>query len=144
MLVKNGPAHVAICAAALLVLSGVFMTALAAEAYGQGVFEIRTYTTHPGKLGDLHNRFRNHTNPLFVKHGMRLIGYWTPTETPTFQNTLIYILAYPSREAREKSWKAFLADPVWKLAYTNSIKNGKLVAAVEATFLDATEYSPLQ
>ena len=29
-------------------------------------------------------------------------------------NKLIYVVAYPSRDAREKSWKAFGADPEWK------------------------------
>ena len=46
------------------------------------LFEIRTYTTHEGRLEALHKRFREHTNSIFVKHGMSLIGYWTPTEGP--------------------------------------------------------------
>ena len=64
-------------------------------------FEIRTYTTHEGKLPDLHKRFREHTNKLFQKQGMELIGYWTPADGDEAENTLVYILAYPSREARE-------------------------------------------
>jgi len=38
------------------------------------VFELRTYYAHPGKMEALHARFRDHTNKLFVKHGMTLIG----------------------------------------------------------------------
>ena len=59
------------------------------------VFEMRTYIAAPGKLDDLNARFRDHTNKLFVKHGMELIGYWTPAADPAAKNTLIYILAYP-------------------------------------------------
>ena len=44
------------------------------------IYEMRTYTTHPGKLDDLHNRFRKHTNGFFIKHGMTLVGYWTLDE----------------------------------------------------------------
>ena len=132
-------------AAMLLVLvGGVLVNPPAAGADSHGVFEMRVYTTHPGKLGDLHNRFSQHTNSLFVKHGMRLIGYWTPTDGPESENTLIYILAYPSREAREKSWKAFGSDPDWKAAYAASIENGKLVKKVDSTFMNATGYSPIQ
>ena len=44
------------------------------------VFELRTYYAHPGKMEALHARFRDHTNKLFVKHGMTLIGYWSPLD----------------------------------------------------------------
>ena len=44
------------------------------------IFEFRTYTAAPGKLEDLHNRFRNHTLGLFEKHGITSIGYWVPME----------------------------------------------------------------
>ena len=82
----------------------------------QRFFEMRTYVAAPGKLDALNARFRSHTNKLFVKHGMELIGYWTPTEGPSAQNTLVYILAYPDKESREKSWKAFLhiKKKMWK------------------------------
>ena len=41
-----------------------------AQAQTTRVFELRTYTTHEGKLDDLLARFRNHTTKLFEKHGM--------------------------------------------------------------------------
>lgn len=128
----------------LLLLVGFFLSSYTALAGSHRIFEMRIYTTHPGKLDNLHDRFKNHTNSLFVKHGMRLIGYWTPTETPKSENTLIYILSYPNHAARKKSWEAFLADPSWQDTFKNSIKNGKLVKEINSTFLNATEYSPIQ
>ena len=107
-------------------------------------FEMRTYYAAEGKLDALHARFRNHTNKLFVKHGMTLVGYWTPTDGPESKNTLVYILAYPSREARDASWKAFAADPDWKAAKDASEKDGKLVDKVESKFLAPTDYSPIK
>jgi hypothetical protein len=104
------------------------------------LFELRTYYAHPGKLESLQARFREHTTKLFEKHGMTNIGYWTPIENP--ENQLIYILAYPSREAREKSWQAFLADPEWKKAAQESEASGPLVAKSDKVFLTATDYSP--
>ena len=77
-----------------LLLSWQAATVSAAE---HRIFEIRTYTAHPGRLDALHKRFREQTNSIFVKHGMSLIGYWTPADGPESKNTLVYILAYPSR-----------------------------------------------
>ena len=73
-------------------------------------YELRTYYAVPGKLEELHARFRNHTCKLFEKHGMTNIGYWTPAEGPEASNTLVYILAYPSREGRENAWRAFTSS----------------------------------
>jgi NIPSNAP protein len=108
-------------------------------------FEMRTYYAAPGKLEALHARFRNHTNRLFRKHGMTLVGYWVPVDKEKgAENTLIYTLAYPSREAREAAWKAFAADPEWKAAREASEVEGKLVEKVESVFLRATDYSPIK
>jgi len=60
------------------------------------------------------------------------------------EKTLVYILAYPSKEAREKSWKAFRDDPDWKTAREESEKNGKLVEKVDSVFLNPTDYSPIK
>ena len=107
------------------------------------LFEQRVYTTAPGKLDHLHARFRDHTNYLFVKHGMHLIGYWTPVDRP---DTLIYLLAYPDREAREASWKAFMDDPEWQRVWDASKQRagGKIVTNVDSTFLTPTDYSPIR
>jgi hypothetical protein len=116
----------------------------AAEAKADRVFEMRTYITHDGRLDALNARFRNHTNKLFVKHGMDLVGYWVPTNEPDSTNTLVYILAYPSMEAREASWKAFVADEDWKKAKTASEADGPIVKKVISQFLKPTDYSPIK
>jgi hypothetical protein len=104
-------------------------------------FEMRTYYAAPGKLDDLQARFRNHTLKLFEKHGMVNVGYWLPLTNT--ENKLVYLLAYPSREARNKSWKEFGADPEWQAAAKESERNGKLVARADSVFLKATDFSPL-
>src|SRR5262249_40893157 len=90
------------------------------------VYELRTYYAAPDKLDALNDRFREHTVRLFEKHGITNVGYWVPVDNP--DNKLIYLLSYPSREAREKSWQEFLADPDWQKAQKDSEVNGKLVA----------------
>ena len=108
------------------------------------VFEIRTYTTEDGKLDALHARFRDHTIQLFKNHGIVSVGYWTPEDPPLSQNTLIYILSHPSREAAKKNWAEFGNDPEWQKARSESEANGKIVRKVESVFVDATDYSPMR
>jgi hypothetical protein len=108
------------------------------------VFELRIYTTHPGRLDALNKRFREHTNRLFEKHGMELVGYWTPASGPESENTLIYILAYPSDQAREKAWQGFRNDPEWTKARDESERDGKIVLKVESKMLAPTDYSPIR
>ncbi len=103
-------------------------------------YELRTYHPAEGKLEALQTRFREHTMALFEKHGMSNIAYWVPKENP--EQILIYLLAYPSREAREASWKAFLSDPVWVEAKAHSEEQGKLVEKVDSVFLHPTDYTP--
>ncbi len=120
---------------------------LASEAQAQGmnrVFELRTYTAHPGRLAELHARFRDHTVGLFERHGMTNIGYFAPQEAPLADNTLIYLLAHDSREAAAASWDAFRSDPEWQQAAEASRRNGRLVANVDSVFLDPTGYSMMK
>src|SRR5215212_8188847 len=93
------------------------------------VYEMRTYYAAPGKLDALNARFKNHTLKLFEKHGITNVAYFTPIDNK--DDKLIYFLSYPSKDAREKSWKAFGDDPDWKKARAESEKDGKLVAKAE-------------
>jgi hypothetical protein len=103
-------------------------------------FEMRTYFAAPGKLDDLLARFRNHTVKLFEKHGITNIGYWLPIENK--DNKLVYVIAFPSREERERRWKEFGADPDWQTARKASEENGKLLTKVESVYFSATDFSP--
>jgi hypothetical protein len=138
----------------LLALGAVAVAAIAAEPAKKEekdvkkadarVFELRTYHAAAGKMDALHTRFKDHTNKLFKKHGMEIVGFWTPTDPKEAQEKLIYILAFPSKEAAEKSWKAFREDPDWIKAKEASEKDGKLVDKVDSVFLNPTDYSPIK
>ena len=108
-------------------LGGVFQPwgVVSAQA-GKRVYELRTYTSPEGRLGDLQARFRNHTVKLFEKHGITNIGYFVPQDAPLSQNTLIYVLAHKDRESAKQNWAAFQKDPEWRAALTESHKNGSL------------------
>jgi hypothetical protein len=128
----------------LIACSPFSLIGAGASAADAKVYELRIYVTNEGKLDALLARFRDHTCKLFEKHGIENIGYWLPIEKKDgSENTLIYVVAHPSRDAAKANWKAFGADPVWQAARKASEEAGKILAkAPEAIFMTSTEYSP--
>lgn len=114
---------------------------------GERVFELRTYTTTPGSLPILHERFRDHTIALFARHGMTNLFYWKLLpDQPAAENTLVYMLAHKSEAAAKASFDAFRADPEWITAKKASEDKGggslTVPDGVKSVFLKATDYSP--
>ena len=112
------------------------------------VYELRTYTTLPGRLPALHKRFAEHTMKLFEKHGMKNEAYWVPTDDERKDTTLIYVISHENEDAAKKSWAAFQADPDWQKARAASEAEdagGKILAKPpERVFMKLTNYSPPQ
>jgi hypothetical protein len=114
------------------------------SAQSKKVYELRTYTTAPGRLPALLSRFAGGEIDLFIKHGMTSVGYWVPDSEELSQNTMVYMVAHESREAAVKSWSAFGDDPVWHAMRDQSREDGPIVTAVVNQFLDPTSFSPAQ
>ena len=114
------------------------------SAQNQKVFELRTYQATPGNLGNLHARFRDHTIRIFRKHGMEIVGFWSPTSEEERDDILVYLLAHDSQDAADASWQAFGADPEWASVAEESNKNGQILAGVERKYMVATDYSPMK
>ena len=113
------------------------------------LFELRTYHATPGKLESVHTRFRKHTLEIFAKHGMTSMLYWRPLPGQAgMDDKLTYLLAFPSQEARNKSWTEFSADPEWKKVSADSQKDGPILLpqpdGVVSAQLKPTSYSPLR
>jgi len=106
------------------------------------VYELRIYHANPGKLESVVARFRNDTDRLFAKHGIKSVAYWTALDEPTKSSTFFYILRHPSREAAAANWKSFQDDPEWKSVKEKSEASGKLVDKIDSTFLTLTDFSP--
>lgn len=112
---------------------------------GPRVFELRTYYTFKGKLEYLHERFQDHTMKIFENHDITNIVYFNlDRDQKGAENTLVYIISHPSREAADKNWQAFIDDPEWKSAYAISIEDGNLVDSLTSVFLNTTDFSPLK
>lgn len=106
------------------------------------LFELRTYTANIGKLDNLIARFENHTLGFFENHSIKVEGFWIPLENP--EQKLIYLLSYPSLEAREESWENFQNDPKWIEARDESNSNGDILARKESVYLLPTYFSPMK
>jgi len=107
------------------------------------IYELRTYTTLPGRLPALNQRFAEHTIKLFEKHGIKSEMYWIPTDAARKDDTLIYLLSHESQEAADRNWKEFQADPEWIKVRDASEADGKILAKPpERVFMTLTAYSP--
>lgn len=104
------------------------------------LYELRTYHATPGKLDALQDRFRNHTLGLFKKHGLTVVAFWTPVDTP---DILVYLLRFDDQAAADRAWAAFLGDPEWNDVKAASEVDGPLTSGIERVFLNPTDYSPL-
>jgi hypothetical protein len=116
-------------------------SAAAAAAADTRCYELRIYHASPGKLDDLHQRFRNHALRFLDKHGITSVGYWTPLQNGE-DPRVFFMLSYESKAAREVAWKKLMEDPDWQTAFKASEAKGPLVQKVENFFLGATDYSP--
>ena len=121
--------------------AGIFFTS---SAQSEKVFELRTYKATPGNLDNLHARFRNHTTRIFRKHGMEIVGYWSPTSEEEREDTLGYMLEHADLETATASWQAFIADPERAEVAAASNANGQILGGIEAKYMVATDYSPMQ
>jgi len=91
------------------------------------IYEMRTYVAAPGKMAALQKRFREHTVALFEKHGITNVAYFT-NAIGGRSDELIYILGFNDANHRDSAWAAFASDPEWRAVYTESEKDGSLVA----------------
>ena len=104
------------------------------------IYELRVYRTVPGRMPALLKRFESATLPIWSKHGIKQAGFWT-TLIGESNNDLTYLIAWESMADRETRWTAFLADPEWIAARTESERDGPIVANVISSLLQPTVFS---
>ena len=119
---------------------------LAAQRADSRVFELRMYKAMPGKRDLLSVRFRDHTAAMFEQAGITNVGYWTAATGDDIDDTFIYMLAYPSREARDEMWSVLGENPEFQrlIVAAERSPERKLVDTIDARLLVPTEYSALR
>jgi hypothetical protein len=104
------------------------------------LFELREYHAAPGRIDELHARFRTHTVNLLEKHGITNVAYLASADGG--DDVLRVILAYPDAAARERSWASFVTDPDWQQARRVSDARGRLVEKIRELPLTPTADCP--
>jgi len=107
------------------------------------IYELRIYTTIPGRMPNLQARFRDHTLRIWERFGIRQAGFFTTLVGPN-NNDLTYMLAWESLAERETKWNAFMADPEWMQARAESEKDGPINAQIASSFLMPTAFSAVK
>lgn len=107
------------------------------------IVEMRVYHCAPGRLPVLHRRFQEASLPIWARHGIRQIGFFT-TLVGTSNQCLTYLLQWESLAERELKWSALIADPEMQAHMARYAGEPTVVERVENSFLSPTAYSALR
>jgi len=109
-----------------------------------GVIQMRTYHLFEGKVPNIQARFRDHTQALFEKQGLRNYPYWMTVPKDGSQPKLLYLLGAKDQASFDAGFAAFVKDPEWLKARDASEASGKIVEKVDAVMFKTLPYSPLK
>lgn len=101
------------------------------------IYELREYVAEPGRMDAVHARFADHTLDLFVKHDIKVVGFWNDVENP---ERLFYLCAFADADAKKAAWESFFDDPEWQRVRAESEKDGPIVKQIISTTLTTAPY----
>jgi hypothetical protein len=104
---------------------------------GSGIYELRSYRTHPGKMPEFLGQFKVVLEAR-LKHG-KPVGIWS-SELGEL-NRVVHLWHYENLEHRAQVRKALMADPDWREA---AAKLPPFMQVMESKVLIPTEFSPLR
>jgi hypothetical protein len=107
------------------------------------IYELRNYRCLPGRMSALLSRFQDHTLPLWEKHGIRQVGFWTTLVGQSSQQ-LTYMLVWDSAAEREKRWDNFRIDPEWLEIVAETERDGPIVENISNELLAPTAFSAMK
>ena len=83
---------------------------------------------------------------MFERAGMTNVGYFNAVSGDDADDTFIYVLAYPSREAREAMWRELgtFEDFQEVIIAVERDDQRKLVDTIDARIMEPTSYSALR
>jgi hypothetical protein len=109
-------------------------------------FELRTYESMHEKASNRKVKmFNDGEIAIFRKVGMTTVFFGQAALVGARLPHLTYMLAYDDMAAREKTWRAFGADPDWqKLRSQPGLSDAELVSNISNTILRPLPFSPIR
>jgi hypothetical protein len=105
------------------------------------IYELREYTTVPGRMPALVRRFNDHTLGIFARLGMEVVFMSVTDLGADSTNELVYVMRFDSYDDMATKWAAFRADPEWNEARGASEADGPIVARVNQRVLSSAPFS---
>lgn len=96
--------------------------------------ELRIYEVAPGRMDHMLARYRGPLRELFARHGVEVTGAWHADFGPR-SPLFVYLMHWPSLEARTQAWSGFYADPQWARVRTETNGGSELVERYDLNFL---------
>lgn len=98
------------------------------------ITELRFYELEPGRSADMQARYHGPLRALFTRHGIRVAGAWLTAYGPKAP-LFVYLMHWPSLEARNQAWDGFYSDPEWARVRTETNRGTELVERYDLNFL---------
>ena len=105
------------------------------------IYELREYTTVPGRMPALLKRFNEHTLGIFARLGLEVVFISLTELGADSTNQLVYVVRFDSYEDMAAKWAAFRADEEWNEVRRASEADGPIVAAVSRRVLNPAAFS---
>ena len=105
------------------------------------IYELREYTTVPGRMPALVTRFKDHTLGIFARLGMEVVFISVTELGADSSNELVYVLKFDSYDDMATKWAAFRADPEWNEVRRASEADGPIVVAIGRRLLNPAAFS---
>lgn len=105
------------------------------------IYELRTYTLHPGAMPAWLKLYEDKALPVFasIEH-MTMVGYFR-TETGVL-NRVVHLWSYPDLALREVAHRALNKHPDWLQGF--AVPSLQYLASQEVTLLSPVRFSPLK
>lgn len=100
--------------------------------------QLRLYTINPDNKDAFLSRFRDHAARIMRdRYGFEIKAMWLSQEDDALR--FVYLLSWPSVEAKQKGWADFMADEEWaEIKRTSAASiSGELVFGIEDIMLNA-------
>ena len=111
------------------------------------IYQLRVFTDYPGRVNAHIERFRDFTCRYLEKHGMKVIGCFTPVaedQQGVKRDQVVFISAHESLQALQRAQESFANDPEVKAFVAASEKEEPIIKERMNWYLEATDFSPLR